>query len=104
MSWDLVVWLAALIMQSALLGRSMYAVRRAGEDVIAGAALRKLRSFAPPTPPFPRFCDHPHTPPNTTQHITTAKQQIMSLSDLENDFLNPFDLCGRLNRYVVRRR
>lgn len=25
---------------------------------------------------------------------------IMSLSDLENDFLNPFDLCSRLNCYV----
>jgi hypothetical protein len=28
----------------------------------------------------------------------------MSLSDLENDFLNPYDLCNRLNRYVVRAR
>lgn len=28
----------------------------------------------------------------------------MSLSDLENDFLNPFDVCNRLNRFVVRRR
>ncbi|GBF93642.1 hypothetical protein Rsub_06745 [Raphidocelis subcapitata] len=49
-SAHLLVWVAALIMQSALLGRAMFA--------------------------------------------------IMSLSDLENDFLNPYDLCGRLNRYV----
>ncbi|KAI8467108.1 MAG: cornichon protein-domain-containing protein [Monoraphidium minutum] len=51
MSPHLLVWVAALIMQSALLGRSMYA--------------------------------------------------IMSLSDLENDFLNPYDLCSRLNRFVA---
>lgn len=50
MSHHLVVWIAALIMQSALLGRNMFA--------------------------------------------------IMSLSDLENDFINPFDLCSRLNRFV----
>ncbi len=27
--------------------------------------------------------------------------QLISLSDLENDFINPYDLTLRLNRFVV---
>jgi hypothetical protein len=51
MSPQLVVWVAAMILQSTLLGRNMYA--------------------------------------------------IVCLTDLENDFINPFDLSSKMNRFVV---
>eukprot|EP00878_Enallax_costatus_P006911 GHUV01007241.1.p1 GENE.GHUV01007241.1~~GHUV01007241.1.p1 ORF type:complete len:160 (+),score=24.68 GHUV01007241.1:253-732(+) len=51
MTPQLVVWLAAMIIQSALLGRNMYT--------------------------------------------------IVCLTDLENDFINPFDLSAKMNRFVV---
>jgi hypothetical protein len=51
MSPQLLVWVAAMILQSALLGRNMYA--------------------------------------------------IVCLTDLENDFINPFDLSSKMNRFVV---
>eukprot|EP00775_Hariotina_reticulata_P011959 gene11959-12102_t len=51
MSPQLLVWLAAMIIQSALLGRNMYA--------------------------------------------------IVCLTDLENDYINPYDLSSKMNRFVV---
>uniref|UniRef100_A0A383VZH0 Uncharacterized protein n=1 Tax=Tetradesmus obliquus TaxID=3088 RepID=A0A383VZH0_TETOB len=51
MSPQLLVWVAAMILQSTLLGRNMYA--------------------------------------------------IVCLTDLENDFINPFDLSSKMNRFVT---
>jgi hypothetical protein len=35
-------------------------------------------------------------------HCLLFAAQLLSLSDLEQDFLNPFDLSARINRFVVR--
>lgn len=35
-------------------------------------------------------------------HIPGGFLQIVCLTDLENDFINPFDLSSKMNRFVVR--
>jgi hypothetical protein len=77
----LTVWVAAIILQSALLGRNMYAVSDA-------------------------FCKRSDA--HVLQLVATAQLigmfvcfQLVCLTDLENDFINPFDLSSKMNRFVV---
>jgi hypothetical protein len=102
MSGQLLAWIAALIMQSALLGRAMFAVRGAGARR-ATPPRRAAPPLAPraPAPPCRAAAPAHHA---ARHRRAPAPPQLMSLSDLENDFLNPYDLCNRLNRFVVRRR
>eukprot|EP00983_Pelagomonas_calceolata_P110951 1159730-Pelagomonas_calceolata.AAC.8 len=65
MSWTLFVFLLSSILQTGLLGRTMYGVRSRGRD---------------PCVPVTR---------------------LLSIADLEQDFINPYDLSKKLNSFVV---
>lgn len=71
---NLLVWLVAFLMQAGLLGTTMYGV---------GPHTRRL-------------CI------KTYNILTTfVSLQLISLSDLENDFVNPHDASAAINYWVV---
>lgn len=75
----LTVWVVAIILQSVLLGRNMYAVSMGPHALACSPALA-------------------HT---LIQAWCCVCPQLVCLTDLENDFINPFDLSSKMNRFVV---
>lgn len=75
----LTVWVVAIILQSVLLGRNMYAVSMGPHALACSAAPAHTLIQA-----WCRVCP-----------------QLVCLTDLENDFINPFDLSSKMNRFVV---
>lgn len=71
---NVLVWLVAFLMQAGLLGTTMYGVGSIyGYICLAICALTYL----------------------------TSGLQLISLSDLENDFVNPHDASAAINKWVV---
>ena len=105
MLWDFVVWLLVLGVQAALLGIVMFsvsplsssvgrvscsrfAVRGLLDRVLLKAWLEGLRSF--------------DTAELATALLTSiCPVQLIMLSDLENDFVNPHDASAKINKWVV---
>ena len=105
MSPHLLVWVAALILQSGLLGRAMFTVGLGKHHARRASRLRVPSLCAPSScacrTPLCAARLRPACPLAERAYADPHAAQIMSLSDLENDFLNPFDACSRLNRFVV---
>ena len=72
---NVLVWLLAFLMQAGLLGIVMYSVRKLLVSTL------QLCSFV---------------------SSLGVLLQLISLSDLENDFVNPHDASAALNKWVVR--
>ncbi len=85
---ELVAWLLLLVLQAGLLGRSMYAVR-----------IRRLCGDSGREAGRPSATNVRKSP---CTHHAASHTQLLILSDLEADFINPFDVSTRLNSYVVR--
>ena len=76
---NVLVWLLAFLMQAGLLGIVMYSV-----------GIRHA-------------LDHMLIPERTACTSPLSLSQLISLSDLENDFVNPHDASAALNKWVVSR-
>lgn len=108
MSWDFLLWMCVFIIQAALMGRAMFCVSLA-------ALCGTLHGVLPLSQ---RACGHagspaaaqPPTPARTLlgRRLTyaavslRAPMQLICLTELEADFINPYELSAKLNRFVVR--
>ena len=77
MSWDFLIWLSVFILQASLLGRTLFVVSAAAAAAHSGA--REAEEGAD----------------------CCRVLQLICLSDLEQDVINPYDLSSKLNRFVV---
>lgn len=76
MSIDFITWFIVFVCQSGLLGKSMYTVS------CSTSAFRMLHA------PYEALC-------------TAPSSQMISLTDLEADNINPFDCAEQVNRLVL---
>mmetsp|Transcript_23033 Transcript_23033/g.78468 ORF Transcript_23033/g.78468 Transcript_23033/m.78468 type:complete len:108 (+) Transcript_23033:243-566(+) len=78
MTWDFCLWAICFFLEGALLGVLMYTVR--------------IATY---------FSFHKNSCCSLT--LVTACTQLICLSDLEKDFVNPHDSSARINKCIVRR-
>ena len=91
MSWELLIYLIAFILQAVLLGIVMFQVRHAYCQTSAHRVSMHRRRLPHPCQQTPYWSSH-----------SRRALQLISLSDLENDFINPHDASAQINAWVVR--
>lgn len=109
MSWLLLVYFVGFVLQAALMGISMFTVsfacmseQRQCQATLHGhmtcdiTTVRHMPSSKLPAP----YWRHPHG----SSHRLFLWPQLIKLSDLENDFINPHDATNSINTWVVSSR
>lgn len=87
MSWELLLYFMAFVLQAALMGITMFTVPTAAGCLDAGE--------------HERGCKTEEKDVLIPIHRHFAAQ-LIKLSDLENDFINPHDATSSINAWVVR--
>ena len=116
MAWDFIVWISAFFLQAALLGIIMYGVSNKDENellrvktLVKLVRLMQWHEMHPKTHLRPTLLCAVCAAVSCTSVASSScpltlcgpAAQLILLSDLENDFINPHDSSARINNWVV---